>query len=233
MRALWSSCFPEEKDREFIPVHFSVTWLVQHKYYKGNFVYCRFYSLIFKGNSEMTHFSLCYKKKTTLQHHFSFSHTYRGLVCPLSVGFFFFWGNGKKIRKLFLHLSLLNGRDTLQASSPIRLASKTSRGRTHEQAANPRPSLSRFLSRANRAWLLVMSPKWRACSVAMAVMQNLYSKVQVGLCLDCFHVFNWHFLSHGKDYKHGEYGLTRMTAVTWAFYLIVVWRKHISKPLLQ
>ena len=28
--------------------------------------------------------------------------------------------------------------------------------------------------------------------------------------------------SHGKDYKHGEDGLTRVTAVTGAFYLIVV-----------
>ena len=38
MRALWSSCFPEEKDSEFIQKHFLISWLVQIKYYKGNFV---------------------------------------------------------------------------------------------------------------------------------------------------------------------------------------------------
>lgn len=115
MRALWSSCFPEEKDREFIPMHFSITWLVQHKYYKGNFVYCRFYSLIFKGNSEMTFLSLLQKKK--LRYNITFPsriHT-EGWFAPYRWAGWgkrrnatsYFGGNGKKIRKLFLHLSLL------------------------------------------------------------------------------------------------------------------------------
>ena len=112
-------------------MHFSNTWLV---YYKGNVVYCSvmtFPSLLSKKYATISLFLLAYIPRVGLV-------LMGGLGGVRGVMRHHILGQWKEIRiKLFPHLSLPMGCDTPRATSPFRLASKTSRGRTREQEANP------------------------------------------------------------------------------------------------